>query len=595
MNSLFCAAAIFFPLIMDCWEKGPLTTDRFFIPVSPVFADLKQLETQTAIYPRLPSSVQRSTLARELALTNNPEAIPVLEKLAEKEKNAFCRDDLFNAMLALAENGCGKPSSAKWLKEYFTAESPATRSAAMILYLKFARDPDPAIVVDALQKETAPFAVETVFEALRPFAAKLPKEKLETLFNSSFLPLKAVAAGLTALKESPDASDLLAKAMKDSNPLVRLQTARGLADSPFVSEKFLAELSRDSDPAVRLSAAKMTHVTPVKEAVLRVLAADKSASVRTAAAASLGQTGTSTSILALIDLIGDKDIGVRRAASDALVKLQPEKSFRDRLIAAGSQRHARREITAFFAQLNDRRYAADIQRFLKEADNDLLVMDAIGALEIMQTRDASQLIASFAGSPNPQVRRTVAKALGPIRNPDSYGTLKKLYRDKDSKVSESAAFSMFQIKDNTFRPEFLHALGTRGMEQEGIRAIACRAVSDLDYMDDPILENLNTLISKMCITAPMSPPLTDSNNVRLSGMIALLVAGKKGNPKAMKMYEENCRLLADTSKKEMNEFTNEDLQSFITQIEAFRKNEKIVPKEVKTILPAFTIYKVGTY
>ncbi len=595
MNSLLCAAAIFFPLVMDCWEKGPLTADRFSIPPSPVFADLDTLKEQSLIYPRLSSPAQRSVLARELALSNNPEALPILEKLAGKEKNSFCRDDIFAAMLALAENGYGKPSSANALKESFAAESPMTRSTAMILYLKFTASPDPAAVIDALGRETSPFAVERICEALRPFAGKLPDEKLKTLFDSPFLPLKAAAAGLAALKNSPEALELAAKAAKDSNPLIRLQAARGLAENPSAPEKLLAELSKDADPAVRLAAASMKHVTPGKEAVLCALASDKSASVRTAAAASLGASNTPSSVLALIGLIGDTDIGVRRAASDSLVKLQPEKVWRDRLIAAGAQSYARREITSFFARLDDRNYAPGIRRFLKEADNDLLIVDAVGALEIMRDREAAPLVASFAGSPNPKVRGAVAKALGPIRNPDTYAALKKLYRDKDMTVAVNALFSMYQIRDNTFREEFFHALGTRKMEQEALRAIAIHAVSDLGFMDARVLSHLNTLISKACITAPMSPPMPDSMNVRLSGMIALLIAGKKDNAEAMRMYEENRRFFADASKKEMNEFTSEEMLEFLAQIEAFRKNEKIAPRKVKTTVPNFTIYKTGTH
>jgi len=594
MNSLLCAAAIFFPLVMDCWEKGPLTSDRFSIPYSPVFADLAVVKEQASIYSRLPNPAQRSVLARELALSNNPEALPILEKMAVNEKSAFCLDDIFTAILTLVENGYGKPPALNVLKQYFTAESPMTRSTDMLLYLKFTPSPDVSFLMRYFANEISPFAAERVYEALRPFAGKIPDDNLESLYGSSVLPLKAAGAGLSSLKNTSKSLDVAAKAAKDSNPLIRLQAARGLAENPSAPEKLLTELAKDADPAVRLAAAGMKNITPAKEAVLCSLASDKSASVREAAAASLGTSNTPSSITALIGLIGDPDIVVRRAASDALVKLKPGKVWRDRLIAAGAKPDARREIISFFARLDDRNYAPDIRRFLKEADNDLLIIDAVNALGIMQDREAGPQVASFAGSSNPNVRGAVAKALGTIRDPETYSALKKLYRDKDMTVAVNAVYSMYQLRDNTFRGDFLHALGTRSMEQESLRAIAIRAVSDLGYMDARVLSQLNTLTAKACITAPMSPPMPDSMNVRLSGMIALLNAGMKGNVEAMRMYDDVRRFYAESSGKDTNEFTTEDVMEFMAQIEAFRKHEKIVPRELKTVLPNFTIYKIGT-
>ncbi len=594
MNSLLCAAAIFFPLIMDCWEKGPLTSDRFALPSAPVFADLAVVKEQASIYPCLPNPAQRSVLARELALSNNPEALPILEKMAANEKSFFCLDDIFTAILTLVENGYGKPPALNVLKEYFTVQSPMTRSTAMLLYLKFTPSSDPSAMMGAFANESSPFAAERVYEALRPLAGKIPDDNLESLFGSTVLSLKAAGAGLASLKSTPKALDVAAKAAKDFNPLVRLQVARGLAENPSAPEKLLAELAKDADPAVRLAAAGMKNITPGKEAVLCSLASDKSASVREAVAASLGTSNTPSSITVLIGLIGDPDIVVRRAASDALVKLNPGKVWRDRLIAAGAKPDARREIISFFARLDDRNYAPDIRRFLKEADNDLLIIDAVNALGIMQDREAGPQVASFAGSPNPNVRGAVAKALGTIRNPETYAALKKLYRDKDMTVAVNAVYSMYQLRDNTFRGDFLHALGSRSMEQESLRIIAVRAVSDLGYMDARVLSQLNTLITKACITAPMSPLMPDSMNVRLSGMIALLNAGMKGNAEAMRMYEDARRFYAESSGKEANEFTTEDVMEFLAQIEAFRKHEKIVPRELKTVLPNFTIHKIGT-
>ncbi len=594
MNSLLCAAAIFFPLVMDCWEKGPLTMDRFSIPTAPVFADLDTLKGLSSIYDRLPSPAQRSVLARELALSNNPDALPILEKMASKEKNPFCQDDIFTAILTLVENGYGKPPALDALKVYFTAESPMTRSTAMLLYLKFTQEPDPGAILPTFAKETSPFAAACVYEALRPFARKIPDENMSSLYGFSFVSLKAAGAGLAALKCSPGVMETVSKAVKDPDPMIRLQVARGLAENPSSPESLLAELAGDKDPAVRLAAASMKNVTPGKEKVLLSLASDKNASVREATAVSLGGSNTRNSILALIGLIGDPDIAVRRAASDSLVKLKPEKEYRDRLAAAGANPAARREIVSVFARLDDRAYASDIRRYLKEADNDLLIADAVAALGTLADREAGGLVASFAGSSNPKVRGAVAKALGAIRNPETYAALKKLYRDKEMTVSVDALSSMYQLRDNTFRGEFLHALATRQMEQESLRVIAIRALSDLGSPDARTLGQINTLVTKACITAPMSPPMPDSMNVRISGMVVLLTAGMKGNAEAMQMYEANRRFYAESSGKESNEFSTPEMMEFLDQLEAFRKNQKIVPRKLKTVLPEFSISRTGS-
>jgi hypothetical protein len=79
----------FLPFDAGYWEKGPLPEELASAPQARTYLDDSELKTQAELYSQLESMTHRAAVIRTIALSNNPEAIRILEGIVRKRKTQY--------------------------------------------------------------------------------------------------------------------------------------------------------------------------------------------------------------------------------------------------------------------------------------------------------------------------------------------------------------------------------------------------------------------------------------------------------------------------------------------------------------------------
>ena len=627
---LLLSAVAFFPSAPDLWKQGPLTETVLKIPSADVVASRRQLEDQQRLFRQLQSPGLRSRMALEFGNAGNPEAIRILTKLLRSEKDPFVRDDLLNAMLRLKKNGCAVPDSGDWLVPYFKAESPAARCAAMILYLTNVKEPDPAVVVNALQEETSALVLNRLTEPLRPFAIRtrmadgpvdgqLDGSLIAKLYDETpaeNLLLRAFAAELAAQLAGADDSPVVEKALKNPSAVIRMRTARGLAANPEAVKAF-AIAAQDGHPAVRLAAARIIVSknglpNPERVKILISMLSDDSPAVRAAAADSLGQLGAVDAADALVKAFADPEIAVRRAVANALIRLDPDEPIRLKAVeVADRQADARRQVLAFLVGIKDRTRTDMIVRWTEQSADPLFLVEAVRAagelkltgftclgqkgIEDRLPRDPEK-----RNLPGKEYRAVAAFTYGELLNEAmrtaeraeywknaAIPALTALSSDPDAEVAAAAMMSIW--RNPACRPQFapvlVRMLHNRKNGWSDCRAIAIRALSGWKLTARNIAD-LADLITKACIRIPQSSPEMDTDAVRISALMLLREQAGPGNKAAdaalKKVMEKLEKADADSDLK------SPEFDEFLRQVKAAATGVPVNPKRIEEPEPVFS-------
>ena len=161
----------------------------------------------------------------------------------------------------------------------------------------------------------------------------------------------------------------------------------------------------------------------------------------------------------------------------------------------------------------------------------------------------------------------------------------KLCRDREIKVAEAAFFSMFQIRDPSFLPEFERMTGRFTDDGADCRAIACRALLHYELKKKTIA-NLTKLVLKPCIRIPMAPSQMDADHVRISALLLLREWARKGNPAAVKACSSVMNELNQA--KDDSELRTPEFDEYRRQMEAVFQGKKVRPKEINPLRLNFT-------
>jgi len=194
--------------------------------------------------------------------------------------------------------------------------------------------------------------------------------------------------------------------------LGQLEDGRGVQD-------IIATL-RDPNVAIRTMSADVLGDFENAEAIApleRALASDADASVRAAAASSLGKISAVSSGPALGRALSDADISVRRAAAEALGDLDELRTAPSGLVAALSSNdpELRHVAAKSLASIADPATTSALVGLLSSPDADLR-KDAVEALGKIGTPTAVQAITKALTDRDPQVRKAAAEALGDIKD-----------------------------------------------------------------------------------------------------------------------------------------------------------------------------------
>jgi HEAT repeat protein/beta-lactamase regulating signal transducer with metallopeptidase domain len=273
---------------------------------------------------------------------------------------------------------------------------------------------------------------------------------IETLSDASAAVRLAAVSSLGQL-EDPRAIAALAKAMKeDTDARVRAAAAEALGNiddaravphlvealkserSPVVREKIVSSLADIDDPSAA-------------NAVVTVLK-DPAVGVRRAAVRALADFEDPNTVSALSGMVRDEDAEVRQYVAEALGNLNAVSAL-DALaqLTKDSNADVRTHAISALGQLEDIRALPALVAALKDPSADVRnhAADAIGDLEGVET--APRALIDAATDSNSDVRRAVAHALGHIGDAAAVPALKKMTSDSDTEVRHTAAESLKEI------------------------------------------------------------------------------------------------------------------------------------------------------
>ncbi|MCB9505574.1 MAG: HEAT repeat domain-containing protein [Gemmatimonadales bacterium] len=150
-------------------------------------------------------------------------------------------------------------------------------------------------------------------------------------------------------------------------------------------------------------------------------------------------------VRALMGRLRDEDAGVRRAAADALGRIEHPMAIPALVAAIGDpDRDVRHAVVDALASFDGGVPAAPIRALLSDADTEIR-QHAIEMLGEMQDRGAVGAITALASDADPEVRREVMYALGEIGDPASVAVLRRGLGDADADVRESALEALTEM------------------------------------------------------------------------------------------------------------------------------------------------------
>lgn len=192
---------------------------------------------------------------------------------------------------------------------------------------------------------------------------------------------------------------------------------------------------KSADERARSAAAEVLGAAPedqaeAAKAALRPLLDDRSASVRCAALASLGQLRDVASVDVVIARFEDGDPTVRQVA----------------MIAAG--------------EIGDERAVEPLERGLRRKQPEVR-FQAVASLAMIQGEAAIERLSDLVGDEDAEVRAHLADALGSIESPAAVPALRRLLEDAERRVRESAAVGLARCGDDAGADELVLLLTDR--------------------------------------------------------------------------------------------------------------------------------------
>ncbi len=216
---------------------------------------------------------------------------------------------------------------------------------------------------------------------------------------------------------------------------------------------------------------------------------DADASVRVAAAQSLGQLEDPRAVAPLIAATRDANVKVRSAAYGALSNFEDPRIV-DPMIAAltDTDPDVRREAAQTLGNLEDKRALAPLQGALTDSDADVRRAAAQSLGELQDPAAAPALAAALKDQnaevrraaaqslgelglttappaligalkdADPEVRRAAAQSLGEIQDPSAVSALRAGLDDSNAEVRESSLYALSEIRDSTALSALIGAL-----------------------------------------------------------------------------------------------------------------------------------------
>ena len=588
MKLLPLAIAVFYPLIHEQWAEGPLTAEKTSPPLALSYLDDAEVEAQAALYGMFEDPAIRSRIVRELESANNPSVLTHLERFASKEKNERVLADILQTMRLLSERFDSRPGNLPFLKELLLhSENPSVRAGAAALLP--AKDLQSA-AAEFLMKEPVPFVIAEVFrraETDAPLGVAALKRLAQGAQSAS---ARAAALRLYAQESSSPGSDVfLQKAVREErDPVFRVRLAEGLAGNASSSGTLLSELAKDGNVQVRLAVAGIRKLSLEKEKILQGLTADPdSPGIRERACRSLAGTKNRDSLKCLVAALADSSRLVREAARDSLAESNPkETDIRDGIVASAvtGKEKASESLQALDALAGKGCDLSDcvpaLSAILKDPAGDAVAADTIRTLSRVPDLKLWKEVKGFANSTSPDVRLAVIRFAAALNDPE---------KDPDPSVQPAALGTLVKIVDPYFHSVLSETAGNPKVSSDA-RAAACRALTSCYKMEGNVPAVMEKIALVPYIPVMMAPPAYDADYVRISAILVLLEAGRKGDQGGVDRYHKIKEQLRNPNAREREQgIVNPVFLEYLRQVRVLEKGEEPKAVQVPSYRPELSV------
>ncbi len=217
-----------------------------------------------------------------------------------------------------------------------------------------------------------------------------------------------------------------------------------------VDKTTVGETTQSPSPSPSPSESAKRPVTATQDTgVVNALIArlkDENASVRRAAAQSLGRLGDARAVTALIAVLADSDAEVRATVIDALADLEDPRAI-DPIVALLKDPETDVRHNALNALSHWERGvpAGPVIALLDDPDADVR-RDAVNLLDHLEARSAGPAIAKLIHDPNADVRRNVIEAMGNMNDQSGAAAITEALNDPDPDVRHQALDALNDLK-----------------------------------------------------------------------------------------------------------------------------------------------------
>ena len=275
--------------------------------------------------------------------------------------------------------------------------------------------------------------------ALGEIGAADLEPRLQHLLEDGDPAVRRSAAEALGKLSSTKSLPKLVVASRDRAPEVRQAAvgALGRIGGPTATNALLAAVN-DENVYVKVEAEKALRTVPGATRELLAGLGSPSPRTRAEAAQKLGDTGDSRYVTPLVPLLGDTDIGVRRAAIAALARLRDDAALGPLLRALQDPNPAVRQGAVTVIGLQGRHEATDDLARLAKDPNPGLRAEVIRSLGKIDSGGVSTTVLAATSDPDASVRLAAAEALAGTPSPEAREALQRLARDASPQVRQKA-------------------------------------------------------------------------------------------------------------------------------------------------------------
>lgn len=448
MGPLIVKYVTLFPLLLPLWQARPLTDTDLRPGPYPVVVRPEQIALQRDAFA-LADRELRMTIGAELRQTHEQSAFLILLSRLGAEKDP----DVLASVVQQVEMSPFRPAGlAKVVEPLLAHPEEAVRYWTTALYgsCEGARRD---LLVKALSQDPAQAVRQVAAEKLRDLPGGVTAGLWQTSGQDSDARIAAaLTVGFSLGPEAPSAAAELARRLPSTHEAVRFAVAARLGDLvPTLQTTLVPVLARDAASSVRGEvAAVMGRLgRSADQSLVLGLTRDSDPEVRRRAVAAAAAYPGPATVAALVERLEDERTLVRREAEEVIVAS-------DRACPAGAAVAARLARSAFpgrghqcrvLGRVGHAESAAAIHGILGRETEPEGLRDAIYALGLLGYRAAAADIAALGSHASPIVRAAVGEALGRLRVPATYETLRTLAFDAEDAVRQAAVIGMGATTD----------------------------------------------------------------------------------------------------------------------------------------------------